>query len=218
MRALVTLIGLGYMGVSDFLKREFDPKPVTVLWLLAALPTLCEYSAVYLIAPDFTVFWAAAFSLLTASFFALYKLGFTEDGDVYGLAFLLFFNVASPLDPFCDTFFQLVLMLTTASVLLYPLAWGRRKISVREFLKKPLNYIYVRGIPELDEKKKSAKLPCGSFSLDVAVPALKKMVEEGKLTGSEEVLVEKGTPLLFYLFISYILSIILRVALRCAGI
>lgn len=216
LRAVVTLLGLGLMGISDFRSREFDERPVVALWALASIPAMVEYYSVWTVMSKVVEFWAIAYAAIVAGFYVLYRLGYTEDGDVFGLAFAFFFNVVSPFNPFGDFYFQLVFMFVTAALLLIPVAWGRKRIPVSKLLEEPKKYVYVRGISVIDGARR--KSPPGSFTLDYVVPKLREMVERGELSGSEEVVVEMGTPLLFYLFISYITSVIIWGTLVWLGV
>ena len=80
-------------------------------------------------------------------------------------------------------------------------------------MKNYKNYIYVRGIPELDELKDSSKIPIGSWSFDFAYRIIKEKVERGELNVNSTIVVELGKPLAFYIFIAYVLSIIVEVIL-----
>lgn len=210
LRALVTLAGLAMMGVQDFKKREFDERPVVLLWGLAAVPTMIEYYAAFLIAKEQVLFWTLSFAFILGSYIALWLLKRTESGDVFGLAFLFFFNVVSPFGP-TDTVFQPLFMVMTAASLVVPVFWWKREVEVSELLRNPHKYVYLGGVEEVDVLERTA--PPGSFTLDVVIPKIRELVEKGALDPKREVRVELGTPLLFHLFVSYVTSLIVRMIL-----
>jgi len=217
MRAVVTVVGLAHMGVWDLVRREFDARPVAVLWAITSPLVVAEYYTAWVkgIGPLLEA-WGAAYAAIVAALWIARRLGYTEDGDVFGVAFTLFNNVLSPLDPVGDWWFQSVLMLSIAGVLSVAVvaSWRRREVTVAEFLEKPHRYVYRGGLGLGDPPP---GVPAGSYTLDVVVPKLREMVESGKVKPGERIRVEPGLPLLFLLLVSYALCVSARWVAWTAG-